>query len=208
MAGKGVTKKKIVDAAWTLFQSKGYYNTTIEEIISASGTSKSSFYHYFAGKDELLSSLSDLFDDYYRELVAAMDPGLNSFDKLVLLCCKTHEMIQSRIDPELLATMYSSQVVTRGDKHLLNRNRYYYRIVQQIVDEGQRRGEITGELPGYEIASYYTMCERAIIYDYCISDAAYDLGRFTARTIPMLLESIRAKAPEQGQPGRVPPPAL
>lgn len=191
MAGRGVTKRKIVDAAWRLFHEKGYHDTTIEDIISASGTSKSSFYHYFTGKDELLSSLSDFFDDHYQDLVQRMDPEMNSFDKLVTLCCKTHEMIGTSIDPELLATMYSSQVVTRGDKHLLNQNRYYYRIVQQIVDEGQRRGQITRDLPAYEIARYYTMCERAIIYDYCISDANYDLGEFTARTIPMLLYSIR-----------------
>lgn len=191
MASRGVTKRKIVDAAWRLFHEKGYHDTTIEDIISASGTSKSSFYHYFTGKDELLSSLSDFFDDYYQQLVSQMDPAMNSFDKLVTLCCRTHEMIQARIDPELLATMYSSQVVTRGDKHLLNQNRYYYRVVQQIVDEGQRRGELTNALPGYEIARYYTMCERAIIYDYCISDASYDLGEFTARTIPLLLQSIR-----------------
>lgn len=192
MAGKGVTKKKIVDAAWQLFQEKGYHDTTVEDIISLSHTSKSSFYHYFSGKDELLSSLSELFDDYYQTLVAEMDPEMNSFDKLVYLCCQVHQMIEERIDPELLAIMYSSQVVTRGDKHLLNRNRYYYRIIQQIVDEGQRRGQITMELSSYDISSYYTMCERAIIYDYCISEAGYDLGAFTARHIPMLLQSIRA----------------
>lgn len=198
MAGKGVTKKKIVDAAWKLFQEKGYGETTVEEIISASGTSKSSFYHYFAGKDGLLASLSDLFDDYYQELAAELDPAMNSLDKLILICCKTHEMIQRRVDPELLATMYSSQVVTRGDKHLLNRNRYYYRIVQKIVDEGQRRGEITDSMPVYEIASFYSMCERAIIYDYCISDAGYDLGKFTARTIPLLLQGLKPQPKEAG----------
>ena len=53
MAAKGITKKKIVDAAWKLFQEKGYYETTVEDIIALSRTSKSSFYHYFAGKDEL-----------------------------------------------------------------------------------------------------------------------------------------------------------
>ena len=39
MAGRGVTKRKIVDAAWRLFHEKGYHDTTIEDIISASGTS-------------------------------------------------------------------------------------------------------------------------------------------------------------------------
>ena len=40
--------------AWRLFDEKGYENTTIDEIILQSGTSKGSFYHYYSGKDELL----------------------------------------------------------------------------------------------------------------------------------------------------------
>ena len=62
------TKGKIVSAAWKLFYQQGYDNTTIEEIVEASGTSRGSFYHYFEGKDALLSSLSYLFDDKYVEL--------------------------------------------------------------------------------------------------------------------------------------------
>ena len=52
------TKKKIVSAAWKLFYDQGYDNTTIDDIVFDSGTSKGSFYHYFSGKDALLSSLS------------------------------------------------------------------------------------------------------------------------------------------------------
>ena len=67
------TKGKIVSAAWKLFYQQGYDNTTIEEIVEASGTSRGSFYHYFEGKDALLSSLSYLFDDKYVELEKTMD---------------------------------------------------------------------------------------------------------------------------------------
>ena len=54
------TKSRIVAAAWKLFYEHGYDDTTVEEIVEESGTSKGSFYHYFSGKDALLSSLSDL----------------------------------------------------------------------------------------------------------------------------------------------------
>ncbi len=54
------TKKKIVSAAWKLFYEQGYDNTTVDDIIELSATSKGSFYHYFEGKDALLSSLSFL----------------------------------------------------------------------------------------------------------------------------------------------------
>mgnify|MGYP001661463773 CR=1 FL=1 len=44
------TKKKIVSAAWKLFYEQGYDNTTVDDIVEESGTSKGSFYHYFEGK--------------------------------------------------------------------------------------------------------------------------------------------------------------
>ena len=60
------TKGKIIEAAWDLFYRQGYDDTTVEEIIAASGTSRGSFYHYFEGKDALLSSLSYLFERKYE----------------------------------------------------------------------------------------------------------------------------------------------
>ena len=57
------------------------------------------------------------------------------------LCFSVHDLIESDIPVGLLASLYSSQVVTKGDKHLLNQNRFYYKMVNQLVDEGQRRGQ-------------------------------------------------------------------
>ena len=64
------TKGRIISAAWKLFYEQGYDDTTVEEIIAASQTSKGSFYHYFDGKDALLSSLSFL-------CILAFDFGCN-----------------------------------------------------------------------------------------------------------------------------------
>lgn len=50
------TKGKIISAAWKLFYEQGYDDTTIDEIIAESATSKGSFYHY---KEKMLCS--DLF---------------------------------------------------------------------------------------------------------------------------------------------------
>mgnify|MGYP002573242194 CR=1 FL=1 len=79
------TKSKIVSAAWQLFYQQGYDDTTIDEIVEASGTSKGSFYHYFDSKDSLLTSLSYLFDEKYEELAGIIDPNLSASDKLFFL---------------------------------------------------------------------------------------------------------------------------
>ena len=196
MTKRQTTKSKIIEAAWGLFREKGYDETTIEDIIAQSGTSKGTFYHYFSGKDALLGSLSDIFDSYYEELVEQLDEGMNSVDKLIFLSCEAHKMIAERIQPDLLASLYSSQVVTRGDKHLLNQNRFYHQLVHQLTDEGLRRGEIRPDMSIIDASHYFSMSERAIVYDYCISGASFDLGAYTEKLIPILLEGMRAR-PEQ-----------
>lgn len=85
------TKGKIISAAWKLFYDQGYDDTTIDEIIAESGTSKGSFYHYFDGKDALLGSLSYLFDEKYEELENQLSGSLTpkipqSLDRLIFLC--------------------------------------------------------------------------------------------------------------------------
>ena len=61
---KKSVKTRIVSAAWQLFYEKGYDQTTVDDIIALSGTSKGSFYYYFSTKDELLGTLSNVLDDF------------------------------------------------------------------------------------------------------------------------------------------------
>ncbi len=119
---KQQTKSRIVSAAWWLFYDKGEDDTTVDEIIAESGISKGSFYHYFAGKDALLSSLSFLFDEKYEALMQTIDPELDSFEKLLYLNRGVFSMIEDTVPLELLARMDSTQLITRGDKHLLDQS--------------------------------------------------------------------------------------
>ena len=79
------TKGRIIQAAWRLFYQQGYDDTTVDEIIRESGTSRGSFYHYFEGKDALLSSVSFLFDQKYEELMETIEVVRKRFGVTVLL---------------------------------------------------------------------------------------------------------------------------
>lgn len=181
MAKGNNTKAKIARVAWKLFHEKGYEETTIDEIILQSGTSKGSFYHYYSGKDELLASLPEIFDAKYEEVMQALDPEMDSFDKLMTLCFSVHDLIESDIPVGLLASLYSSQVVTKGDKHLLNQNRFYYKMVNQLVDEGQRRGRLPA------------VCHITRLH-ICMHSARGQSSMITAfQTVAMHLESIQER---------------
>ena len=185
------TRGKIVTAAWKLFYEQVYDDTTVDEIIAASHTSKGSFYHYFSGKDALLSSLSTLFDDKYEELMAGLDPEMGSFDKLIYLNRELFTMIETTVSVDLMARMYATQLTTQGEKHLLDRKRTYYKLLRKIAAEGQERGELIPSLSPAEIARIYAMCERALIYEWCIRGGDYSLPGESGRMLPLLLAHLR-----------------
>ena len=127
------TKGKIINAAWDLFYEYGYECTTVDEIIRKSGTSKGSFYHYFEGKDALLGSLSYIFDEEYQRLMEQMDENMPCFEKLLYLNNRLFSMMEDRIDIDLLTRLYSTQLITRGEKQLLDNKRFYYKLLRKIA---------------------------------------------------------------------------
>jgi AcrR family transcriptional regulator len=185
------TRGRIISAAWELFYEQGYGNTTIEEIVEKSGTSKGSFYYYFEGKDALLGTLADLFDEKYDQLRRDLDPDLHAFEKLTLLNRELFRMIENSIAPDLLARLISTQLTTRGEKHLLDRNRLYYRLLRQIIQEGQRKGELTEEVPVPDIVKAYALCERALMYDWCLCSGEYSLANYAENMLSMFLQGYR-----------------
>ncbi len=185
------TKGKIITAAWDLFYEQGYEDTTVEEIIDRSGTSKGSFYHYFEGKDALLGSLSYIFDEEYARLQDDLPEDMPCFDKLLHLNCELFSMIEDRIDIDLLTRLYSTQLITKGEKHLLDNKRLYYKLLRKIVGDGQKNGEFTNDMTVNEIVKLYAMCERALLYDWCLCNGEYSLKKYAKNVMPMFLSKIK-----------------
>ena len=193
------TKARLAESAWKLFYEKGYDNTTIEDIVDDSGTSKGSFYHYFKGKDDLLGTLSMLFDAKYEELKNIMDPASDAVGKLIFLNHELFTMIDNSISLDLLSRLFSSQLTTRGEKSLLDRNRTYFKLLWKIIKEGQEQGQLRTDLSVNEIVDSYAMFERALMYDWCLCNGKYALARYSDQMMPMFLEGFRAHHKNNGK---------
>lgn len=184
------TKSRIVKAAWNLFHKKGYEQTTVEDIIAASKTSKGTFYHYFKGKEALLNSLSYLFDEKYEELANVIDPSLSASEKLLFLNRELFGMIESTIDIHLLAYLYSSQLVTKDQKSLADRKRFYFKWLAEIIGDGIASGEFKDTSTAEELMKIYAMYERALIYDWALFKGKYSLTEYSSRLLPHVLKTF------------------
>lgn len=184
------TKSKIVKAAWTLFHKNGYEQTTVDEIIAASKTSKGTFYHYFKGKEALLNTLSYLFDDKYEELAGIVDPDLSAYDKLLFFNHELFYMIETTIDVNLLASLYSSQLITKGKRSLLESDRYYFTWLTDTISGAIESGEFKNTSTPQELLKIYAMYERALLYDWALFKGNYSLTEYSDKLLPHVLDQF------------------
>lgn len=187
------TRGRIISAAWKLFYEQGYEETTVEDIVFESETSKGSFYHYFDGKDALVGTLAYVFDEKYEQLMQDMAPEMGAVEKLIYLNHELLAMIETGVSMDLLARLLSTQLLARGEKHLLDRNRTYFKLLRQIITDGQRSGELRTDCTVNDIVKAYALWERALLYDWCLCRGDYSLVAYTDRVTPMFLESYRGK---------------
>ncbi|MFW0785474.1 TetR family transcriptional regulator [Gordonia sp. CPCC 206044] len=74
------TRKAIRDAAMTLFAEQGYTQTTVEQIAREAEVSHTTFFRYFASKEQVV--ISDDLEEARDAAIAAIPPGLGHFDLL------------------------------------------------------------------------------------------------------------------------------
>lgn len=185
------TKSRIIKAAWSLFYKNGYDATTVEDIITASKTSKGTFYHYFKSKEGLLNTLSYLFDEKYEELQGTLDPSLTACDKLFYLNHELFYMIETSIDVHLIAYLYSAQLTTKDRRSLSDKKRFYFQWLQQIMQDAIDSGEFSGTSTAKELMNIYAMYERALLYDWSLFKGKYSLSAYSGRLLPHVLNQFK-----------------
>ena len=184
------TRGRIITAAWKLFYEVGYEETTIEDIVEESRTSKGSFYHYFAGKDALLGTLASMFDEKYEELQTGLDPDKHVLESLIFLNHELFLMIENSISRDLLARLLATQLLGQGEKSLLDRNRLYFRLLRKIIQKGMQEKEIRTGMTVNEIIKAYALWERALMYDWCLCGGDYSLVQYSDRMTPQFLRQL------------------
>lgn len=184
------TKSRIIKAAWNLFYKNGYDETTVEDIINASKTSKGTFYHYFKSKEGLLNTLSQLFDEKYEELAGIIDPKLSAYDKLIFLNHELFYMIETSIDYSLIAYLYSAQLITKDKRSLSDHKRFYFSWLTEIMQDGLDSGEFMDTFTAEELMNIYAMFERALLYDWSLFRGKYSLSEYSGKLLPHVLDGF------------------
>lgn len=96
-----------------------------------------------------------VFDEKYEQLMQDMAPEMGAVEKLIYLNHELLAMIETGVSMDLLARLLSTQLLARGEKHLLDRNRTYFKLLRQIITDGQRSGELRTDCTVNDIVKAY-----------------------------------------------------
>ena len=124
-------------------------------------------------------------------LAETLPQDMDSFEVLIYLNHELFFMIENTISLELLARLLSIQLITASEKHLMDHSRYYFRLLRKICTEGQRKGQLRGDISINEMVRTYAMQERALLYDWCICGGNYSLSQYSSQQLPWLLGFLK-----------------
>ena len=98
-ATKAARRAQIIEAAIACFLERGYTNTSMSDIIKASGLSSGSIYSHFTGKEDILTTAINERLENVKKLYAALPEGAGPQD--ILETIHTNQMINENFSAML-----------------------------------------------------------------------------------------------------------
>ena len=135
--------------------------------------------------------LSEILDREYERLAKEEPEGMNDFEKLMWLNYEVHGFIEENIDYRLMSYLYSAQIVKDTGSSLLDRNRFYFRYLERIMEQGRRDGVLTDEMTVSEMVKFFSIGERALITEWCMNNGAFDLRQYSEALFPIMMKGLR-----------------
>ncbi len=172
---KEQTYRRLLEASESLFQSKGFDATTVEEIAEAADVAKGTFFNYFESKDSLLSAI--LYARVYPLLISPPGAGAPVPERIRMLL----EALWSELFPyRQFARRMVAHTIAQASPESAPRD---YRLPSQtlaaLIREGQAQGtfraEANPDMMGGFIVTYFFrlfmfVCEKKDITEACWKD--------------------------------------
>ncbi len=150
--------EKIREAALQLFVSRGYKNTTVEQIANATGLTKGAVYFYFRSKEAIMLELLAHAEQIVVERMIAdgAQAGDTAADKVVEFVHGQARLALQHPRQILLLILMSLEFVGLGGEIEARIKAIYRRMydeVETIISLGQATGEIRRDVGKRELAA-------------------------------------------------------
>lgn len=187
------TKDRILSAAIEVFAAKGYHGAVVDDIVTASGTSKGAFYHYFPSKQGIFLTLME-------GLAAAVEQGVETVigserGALAKVEAALRVVLETAASRRDLVRILLIEAVGLGpalEHKRLEIHRRFARVIQRHLDRAVAEGDVPPQDTALAAEAWIGALNE-VITQWLVSGAGDLLARLPALR-SLLLRSIGAKA--------------
>lgn len=140
-------RKEILDAAEVLFASKGYDNTTMNDILEKVEIAKGTLYYHFKSKEDILDAMIERISDEMHEKAEKV---VNDTEKTVLervtdVILAMH--VSSDIALEMMEEMHKPKNALLHQKSQDETMKWMVPVIEKLVVEGMQKGIFSTKYP-------------------------------------------------------------
>jgi TetR/AcrR family transcriptional regulator, fatty acid metabolism regulator protein len=189
--GRAEKARTILRAAAKVFAQFGYFNAKVSDVAREAGVADGTVYLYFKSKDELLSSIFGMAMEEFlgrarAELAEARDPRerLRRFAHLHLSLLEQERDLAIVFQVELRqSTKFMQQFSTT---YLAD----YFRIIREIVEDGQQRGLFRRQLNAQVMAKVLFGALDEMATNWILSHNNYKLTAMVEPVLDIFLHGV------------------
>ena len=183
------TRGRILDAALNVFSRKGYHDSSVDEIVDESHTSKGSVYFHFPNKQTLFLALVDKFADLLErritEAISEHDEGIERVSAALQACLETFGKYRP------LAKIMLVQAVGLGaifEEKRLEVNQRFISLIQTYLEQAIAVGDIE-QIDTEVVATAWMGAIYQVVIQWVYTGEP-EPGRIMSTLHPMLLRSV------------------
>jgi len=200
-------RRRILDAAWKLFDERGIDRVTMAEITAASGVQPSTMYQYFRNKDEMVWEIvSRLMQEASERAKAALQGAPNALARITsLLHFMGSELAEDRVKVRFMAqfdAMYArdwpaQRLISLESRINPEGFKVFSDLIREGIAEGSLRRDLDPELTMHAVMNAVVGAQRrlASLGEKVEQEYGRPIHRLFDETVRVLLLGLRAPEP-------------
>lgn len=189
---KEQTKDNIIDCAVNLFNEKGFYETSMEEIAEKSDVSKGTLYNYFQDKESILVGYFQcIIADNYEELKETFKEYKDIKSTLNSLLDFINQIFSSHLD--LAAIYFRYRMQTLFDSNPLDspKRSGLENSVLEIVKAAQDNQELRKDIPLTVLARNFQFLTMSYFITNIYEKETFDIELVKSQLIELFLNGAK-----------------
>jgi TetR/AcrR family fatty acid metabolism transcriptional regulator len=185
-------KIKVLNSAIKVFGEKGFQNATIAMIAKEAGVGDATIYEYFKNKEDLMLAIPV---EITKELIPQINEhmmgikgALNKLRKFIWWWLNYVEK-NPGYGSIVLLELKTSKTYISTEAYQAARN--FYKIVLDIIKEGQEEGSIKKEINIFLARSLCVGAIEHIIIRWLLKDRKYSLTQYSDELADLLVDSLK-----------------